>query len=339
MEQRFFTATHYNKDVLKKSSSGGMFTAITDVWFSEYKDKSAIYGCIMDKNLNAKHIRATNVAERDKMRGSKYISSDVSGIFKMVEEDLKKGIYVLFSGTPCQIAGLKSYLSAVKAEKNEHLLTVEVICHGVGSNRFFNDYISYLEKRYKSKAVSCNFRAKSRPGKIQDMQVEFVNGKRYTASSTKYDWFYSAYGSYILRPSCYSCKFAKKERVADISIADNWNDYNSDDGSRHGSVIITNSDFGFAWFEKASYCFDYKETSFEETHQPNMRAPSPKPQKYGEFWSIYNTENGYLKVQRFLGNNTLKGRVRSFVVDILDSLNLIGVIKSVKRLIKRLMRR
>lgn len=338
MGQRFFTAEHHNEDVLKKSSSGGMFTAITDAWFFEYGNKAVVYGCILDEKLNAKHIRATDFEMRNKMRGSKYISSNVSGIYKCVAEDIKNGFFVAFSGTPCQIAGLNAYLSAVKTDKNNQLLSVEVICHGVGSNRFFNDYISHLEKRYKSDAVSCSFRAKKRAGKLEDMEVAFSNGKKYSASTTRYDWFYSAYGSYILRPSCYDCRFAKKERVADISIGDNWNGFVSDANNHHSSVIITNSDFGFKWFNKASCYFDYTEKNFEDIDQPNMNSPTPKPQRYDEFWNAYS-DGGYMMAQRFLGNNSFKGRLRSFIADIIYKLNLVSAAKAVEKFIKKLIGR
>lgn len=338
MEQRFFTAEHHSEDVLKNSSSGGMFTAITDAWFSKYADKAVVYGCILDEKLNAKHVRATTLVERNKMRGSKYISSNVSGIYKAVVNDLNSGLFVVFSGTPCQIAGLNSYLSVNRTEKHSHLLTVEVICHGVGSNRFFDDYISHLEKRYKSKAKSCNFRAKKQAGKLEDMEIHFANGKKYCASTTRFDWFYSAYGAYILRPSCYDCKFARKERVSDISIGDNWNGFNSQSNKNYSSVIITNTDFGFEWFNNASSCFDYEEKSFEDIDQPNMNRPSPKPQDYDGFMKAYN-DGGYLKAQEFLGNNTFKGYLRSFIADILYKLNLIAAAKSAERFIKQLLRR
>lgn len=331
MEQRFFTAIHKSEDVLKKSSSGGMFTAITDMWLNEYGEKAAIYGCVMDEHLNARHIRATDTVGRDRMRGSKYISSDVSGVFKMVASDLINDLYVVFSGTPCQISGLLSYLSEIGIKKDKQLLTVEVICHGVGSNRFFGDYISHFEKKYKSKAVSCNFRAKSRPGKIQDMEITFENGKKYNASSTKYDWFYSAYTGYILRPACFNCKFAKKERYADISIADNWNKSDSADSKNHSSVVITNSEEGYECFIKSSVCFDFVEKEFEEIHQPNLRAPTSMPQKYNDFWKAYS-QGGYLEAQKFLGNNTFKGKIRSLVVDILYKFRLI---EKVKRIVGR----
>ena len=184
MKQKYYVAIHNSNDIWKRSSSGGAFTAITDAWVEKYNESAVVYGCVFDENLNAVHIRTTTKVKRDRMCGSKYIQSNIAGIFKDVENDLNNGLYVCFSGTPCQIAGLKKYLECKKVEQKEYLLTIEVICHGVGSIKFFKDYIKDLEKKYKGKAFKCNFRTKRSPEKRQDMEVVFNNGKRYNASST-----------------------------------------------------------------------------------------------------------------------------------------------------------
>lgn len=332
MEKRYFTATHISEDVVKKSSSGGIFTALTDEWFDEYADKAVVYGCVLDNELNAKHVRAADKSTRDKMRGSKYISSDTKGVYKAVYDDLRNGRYVVFSGTPCQTAALKSYLSVLNLKTDKNLLTVEILCHGIGSNAFFEDYISHLEKKYKSKAVSCSFRAKKRHGKSQDMEVAFSNGKKYNASSTQYDWFYSAYmKNYILRPSCFSCKFAKTERNSDICIFDNWKEMYSDSGSEHLSAVIVSSELGYIWFEKCSNQLSFEKKSFEDISQHNLCEPTHKPDDYNKFWNIYNHENGYLKVQKYIGNRTFKGYVRMILVELLFRLNLIDAVKKIKK--------
>ena len=148
MKQKYYVAIHNSNDIWKRSSSGGAFTAITDAWFEKYNESAVVYGCVFDENLNAVHIRTTTKVKRDRMCGSKYIQSNIAGIFKDVENDLNNGLYVCFSGTPCQIAGLKKYLECKKVEQKEYLLTIEVICHGVGSIKFFKDYIKDLEKKY-----------------------------------------------------------------------------------------------------------------------------------------------------------------------------------------------
>ena len=134
------------------------------------------------------------------MRGSKYIESDIKGISKLIENDLKNGLYVVFSGTPCQISGIKTYINNKEIQSDSRLLTIDLLCHGVAENSFFSDYIANLEKKYKGKATYCDFRAKTRAEALQKMQIKFDNGKVHNAGSTKHDWFYSAYfGNYVLK--------------------------------------------------------------------------------------------------------------------------------------------
>lgn len=332
MQQKFYAAYHKDKSIEKASSSGGAFTALTDQWFAYYAEEAVVYGCIMDENLLAKHIRADNREDRNKMRGSKYIGSDISGVFPAVERDINLGKYVVFSGTPCQIGGLQSFLKAKKIRYSRQLLTVEVICHGVGSVRFFQDYIHKMENRYKSKAIACTFRTKSQPGKKQDIAIWFSNGKRYNASSTRYDWFYSGYlGNFVLRPSCYQCKYASRERVADISIADHWADEQGEMVSR--SLMIANTELGEEWIAAANRDMEMEMISWQQVHQPNMQKPSEKPLNYDAFWACYK-QDGYLAAQKMLGNHTLKGYARSAVVSILYRLHLIVLVKYLRSKVK-----
>lgn len=330
MEQEFYIANHKNDSICKKSSSGGAFTAITDAWFKSNKENAVVYGCVFDEKLNAVHIRACNKSERDRMRGSKYISSDISGVFKSVEGDILAERYVAFSGTPCQIGGLKSFLKHKKIEISDKLLTIEIICHGVGSNNFFKDYIANLEEKYSSKAISCNFRAKSRPYKLQDMEVVFENSKKYNASTTRYDWFYSAYNvkNYILRPACYSCKFAKRERIADITIGDDWQGYITE--KKASSVIVVNTQLGKLFAEKSLVDLNFKKVTENSVLQELFCGPAKKPADYEMFWNIYENY-GYLAAQKYIGNNTLKGKIKYFLADIINKLNLSGLVKTIKK--------
>lgn len=333
MEQQFFVASHWDARICKHSSSGGAFTGITDQWFAQYGDLAVVYGCVLDEELKAKHIRAANREERNRMRGSKYIGSDVSGIFRRVAEDFAEGKYIVFSGTPCQIAGLRSFLNTKGIETGERILTIEVVCHGVGSVKFFNDYIEHLEKRYKGKAVACNFRTKKRPGKKQDMTVVFDNGKVYYAASTRYDWFYSVYlKNLILRPSCFQCRFAQQDRVADISIADHWGDLL---GERHTrSLIVVNTEHGADWVMLALKNMSFDEIVWEKVNQPHMMAPCEKPNDYTLFWEVYRNE-GYLSAQRLIGNYTAVGLLRSIIVYVLDRMHLIEAAKYIRELCKK----
>lgn len=255
------------------------------------------------------------------MRGSKYIPSDFIGCFEKCSELLADGNFVLFSGTPCQIYGLYHYLGKYKISQ-ENLLTVEVICHGVAKIEFFKDYINNLEKIYKSQAVSCNFRAKRKPGDLQDMQVIFENGKRYNAPSTKYDWFYSMYNNNnnILRRGCYNCKLARKERYADITLGDSW-------GNEWGmSLIILNSQKSKNMITRLKSEMKLKRIGIEEIDQPTLFHPTKMPSNYEQFWDVYRKE-GYLAAQRYAGNNTIKAKIRFICATIVNELGLKGLFK------------
>lgn len=332
MEQRFFAAIHSQEATVKASSSGGAFTALTDAWFDYYGKQAVVYGCAMDENLKAKHIRAINVEERNRMRGSKYIGSDVSGIFRLVKEDLESGRFVVFSGTPCQIAGLKAFLACKNIRNEKRLLTIEVICHGVASVTFFDDYIHNLERQFRGKAINCKFRAKHDPGKKQDMEVIFDNGKVYRAASTRYDWFYSVYHKGMIhRPSCYQCRYSTLERFADISIADHWGDAAGEMVAR--SLIIVNSKLGETWMNYASTSMKVENISKEQVHQPQMIAPCEEPLTREEFWQCYR-ESGYLAAQRYMGNNTVRGKVMYLTVTLIDKLHLRNTAKKLKMFVR-----
>lgn len=329
MKQRFYSALHLNRDICQKSSSGGAFTAITDSWFSAHANQAVVYGCAWSETLYAKHTRAETSLQRDAMQGSKYIGSNMSGVMRMVAQDLLDDRYVLFSGTPCQIDGLKSFLRVKGIDYGEQLLTVEVICHGVGSVRYFQDYIAAYEKRYKSKAVGCSFRGKCRPGKLQQMVIKFANGKVYESPAIRYDEFYSAYlGNYILRESCFVCKYAKPERVADISIADHWAEASKQWPTK--SLIISNSGNGDRWVQTCMKHMDIREITEDLLRHPNMYSPSKKPADHAIFWDTYE-HCGYRSVQKYLGNATVKGSIRRFVNRIAYWLR----IKEICRLLKR----
>lgn len=326
-DRQYYEGRHIDELICKKSSSGGAFSAISDYIIK--KKQGVIYGCVLDGNMNAVHKRATTVSERNAMRGSKYISSSLNEMYINVKHDLEVGRYVLFTGTPCQIDAIKSYLSVLNTNTDK-LFTVEVICHGVGSPKFFHDYIDNLQDKYKSKAVLCNFRAKHYRGQKQDMEVVFENKKRYNASSTKYDWFYSVYlRNLILRPSCYCCKYANENRCSDICIADLWEE---NDADYEKSLIIINTEKGKEVFENITALMALKKVEKETVHQPHMIKPCEKPQQRDEFWKIYS-ENGYLEVQKWIGNNTVRGKIKDKIA---KNIYKFGLAKLAKQLRKKI---
>ena len=156
----------------------------------------------------------------------------------------------------------------------------------------------------------------------------------HNSPTTKHDWFYSAYiKNHILRPSCYSCPYAKIEREADICISDNWRDFYSDCENKHFSAIIVSSESGLDLLNKSIESLYIKEKDAEGVYQDNLYNPTSKPDDNDKFREIY-IKGGYLEAQKFLGNHTVIGYIRYFTARILDCLNLIETAKKIKNAIK-----
>lgn len=332
MEAKFYTATHRDEAVWKRSSSGGAFSAITDAWLNSHGEKASIYGCAFDEELNALHIRATTAEERDQMCGSKYIGSNTTGVYRDAARDLQNGMYVCFSGTPCQIGALKSYLKVQGIAPGDRLLTVDFICHGVASTRFFRDYLDVLEKKYGSAPISCTFRAKSRPERRQDIQVGFANGKTFLSRSTRYDWFYAVYFSnLILRPACYRCRYAAQQRCADITVADHWDRKTIYDKAR--SLLMVSTPQGERWVHEALGDMHWEEISGDVARR-QIHMPTPKPGNYDAFWKTY-LEQGYFAAQKLAGNNTLAGKAKYHLVSLADDLHILSAMKKIRMMLRR----
>ena len=208
-------ARHKDESELMQSRSGAMFSGLSDLILSQ---KGAIYGAAFDSCFNVKHIRATTQVERNLMRGSKYVQSDITGIFALVKRDLENGQPVLFSGTPCQTASLKAFL------KNQHvddsrLLYVDIVCHGVPSPSIWRDYLKYVEGKYDDKIIEADFRDKKRHGWASHFESFLLEKKGWISRKT----FSYLFNRIIMcRPVCADCLYANFNRPSDITLGDFW---------------------------------------------------------------------------------------------------------------------
>ena len=236
-----------NKEELLLSSSGGAFTSIVE---SFCDNNYAIFGVKFDENLKAVHDYITDKKDIQIFRKSKYVQSDVNDSYKKTKEFLNKEYKVLFTGTPCQIAGLKKYLN----KEYENLLAVEIICHGVPSKKVLNKYLEFEEKRYNSKVQHINFREKVKKDNkynSRNLKLVFENGKEIIEDNHKNIYLKGFHKGLFYRPSCYSCKFADTKRYADITIADSWgieNIHKDIDVHKGHSLVILNTAKGKQYF-------------------------------------------------------------------------------------------
>ena len=212
-----YVARYKNDKVVEDSTSGGSFSAFADYVFSI---NGFLVGAVYDEDMKVVHLGIEKDRKEDasKMRGSKYVQSELNNIFTTIKEKLSKGQLVCFSGTPCQVAGLNSYLG----KEYENLITIDLVCHGVGSPLLFRKYLEYMEKKYDSKVVDVKFRNKTYGYHSSTMRVDYENGKKYFGSG-RIDYMSKAFFKEASsRESCYKCPFRGKERVGDFTVFDSW---------------------------------------------------------------------------------------------------------------------
>lgn len=211
-----YALRHKNEEILLNSSSGGAFSLIADYVIEK---GGAVCGCVFDEEFRAVHIVTEDESVIEKMRGSKYVQSDTADAFTEIKSRLEKGQAVLFTGTPCQVDGLKHYLR----KDYENLLTVDLICHGVPSPLLLNEYIKTVEDK-KGRITDIKFRDKKNNGWRSEGTITCENKKEYVFSPFR-DSYYNLYyvRNNVSRMSCYCCKYATQKRVGDFTIGDYWN--------------------------------------------------------------------------------------------------------------------
>lgn len=269
----FYGGRHKIPSEVAKSQSGAAFIAIRNYIL---KNNGIIYGVGFGKNHSIIHKRATTLKETEEFRGSKYVQSDLSNIFKSIKADLKNDLLVLFVGTPCQTAGLKKYIGNKWREK---LILVDIICHGVGSPYIWNDYVKYLEQRH-GKISNINFRQKEDWGWKSHREVfKFEN-----APNIKRIFPHLYYRNLFHRPSCSKCPYTNIKRPSDITIGDFWGLSGSYLNDNLGcSLFIINTEKGKSIFNQIKGEINYFETKAEKCLQPNLKYPTPEDAKRKNF--------------------------------------------------------
>lgn len=236
------------EEVVFKSASGGAFTAVYESGISE---GCIIYGARFDEQLKVVHSGAENLSDCEAFRKSKYVQSDMRGCYREIAAHLKHNKKVLFSGTPCQCAALRGYLEAGKAD-TKNLYLVSVLCHGVPSQTLFDSYIKELSAAQQGRGMVQNYMFKSKTpinGKVnsRSAQISFANGDKIYVDRSTDPYLNGYYSRLFLRPSCGTCRFARPERVSDLTIADAWGIEKilpSRDPLKGVSLVLTHSEKG-----------------------------------------------------------------------------------------------
>ena len=267
-----YAAKTTDDKLLKNSSSGGIFSIIAKYVLT---NQGTVYGCAFDSELKANHIKITKEEDLSKLRGSKYVQSDTKNTFKEVKKDLSLKKLVLYSGTPCQIAGLVKFLG----KNYDNLILVDFVCHGVPSQKLFQKYIKYLEDKQKSKLIYYSFRNKEKTMWGNSIKMEFENGKKKYLPAAL-DPFYRSYiDGVISRECCYNCKYSSDKRYSDITLMDYWGiekehpDFFDANGVSAVMINTKNGQDVFDSIDKS--CMEYIGSSIDKVKKRNIHLSAP----------------------------------------------------------------
>lgn len=320
-----YAVKHKSEAVRMVSSSGGAFTAISDYMLSL---GGVVFGAAFDQDFSVKHLRAENAEERDAFRGSKYVQSELRGVFKEIKTLLQEERNILFSGTGCQVSGLKSYLQ--KAHVNtERLLTVDLLCHGTPSPKLWSDYMSFIQKKEKVKSYTFRFKGIGWHG--YNVKAIYASGK-VRINNTKEKTFLNLFGlNLVLRPSCYQCIYKNTDRASDIMIGDFWGiektlpQFYDNIGV---SLLFCNTAKGKDVFEEVSENVSYKASNINDCMQSNLMGPTKVPIRRNQFWIDYS-ENGFGYVAKKYAGYNIKSMTKGSII---SALKKIGVKEVLNRL-------
>lgn len=293
-----------DEKLLESSNSGGFFST-----FASYilDNNGVVCGAEYSEQLQVQHIVIETKRDLWKLQGSKYVQSNAHSCFPIIKKYLKEGRIVLFSGTGCQIGGLKGYLS----KEYINLITIELVCHGVTAPSLFEYYIKWLECKKGSRISEFQFRSKKiRPTGEHCKFRYVVDGKEYKGYALEDPYYSSFLSGKILRDSCYHCFFKGEIRIADFTIGDYWGieKINKDFPANHGvNVLMINSDKGCLYWNEIKNLFCFDKSTYENAIMFN---PS--------IWKSTSIKN---KINYNIDSKSL------FEKDLASSFNLINFLK------------
>ena len=300
-----YAAQILDKEALKDSTSGGLFTVLSREIF---RRGGAVYGCVWDENYNAVVRKAENEAEMAPMRGSKYVWSWAGDTFPEIEALLKAGRTVLFTGLPCQVAGLKNYLR----KEYDNLYLVDFFCGGSPSPLAFHEYLKTITGQVPLEKLNFKFRDKEKYGVGVHISYEGPKG-RIHQSYVRNPYFFSYHTKVFHRKPCYHCQYRYRERVEDLTIGDYWGvgQFHKEFDIRAGvSTLLVNTDKGEELLEAIRDQLQLSPTRAEDIAKGNNLTLSDKqvtfhaPAFRDEFFVVMKEKGWTVAERRFLYNKT-----------------------------------
>ncbi len=327
----------HDDKVRERSTSGGAFLGIVSSIIQNCTGEYAVYGCTLEKKNDgtfvAAHRRANNIEDCTKFQGSKYIQSDLNDSYALISDDLKANRTVIFTGTPCQTAGI--YRRFNKYPRFENLYLIDIVCHAAPSPLLFNDHVKYIGNHYSKEVADYKFRSKI-TGWGHCEQTIFSDGgetHRTRMSQNHRDLFYQ---NIINRPCCDVCQHADDNHFSDFTIADFWGieniapDFMDNKGV---SLVLVNTGRAYEIIKKAGNAFMI-EVDRQNALSFNHHSPSKVNPRRSEFWDDYRTKGYKYVLQKYAGN-TLLGRLKWYGLIVVRKVLNDEVRAKIKHLLER----
>ena len=303
--QAAYAAQILDKLALKDSTSGGIFTILSREIF---RRGGVVYGCVWDKEYNAIVCKAENVEEIKPMRGSKYVWSWAGDTFPEIRQYLEEGRTVLFTGLPCQVAGLKNYLKKDYA----HLYLVDFFCGGAPSPYAFHEYMKTITKDFPIDQLNFKLRDKEKYGVGVHISYETKHG-RVHQSYVENPYFFSYHTKVFHRRSCYCCQYRYEQRVEDITIGDYWGvaKFHPEFDVRAGvSALLINSGKGAELLDSVKQEIQLSETAVSQIAAGNnltlgdVKKEFHAPEFRNAFFCTLKTKGWIAAERKYLYNKT-----------------------------------
>ena len=304
-----YAARGRDEEIRKESSSGGVFCLLAK---EVIRRGGVVFGAGFDEHWEVAHSYIEKTEDIRRFMGSKYVQSRVGDTYREAEAFLEQGRLVLYSGTPCQIYGLKAYLG----KDSECLLTVDMVCHGVPSRKVWRDYLVYRAKGRQ--ITSVNFRDKTEGWGKSSLKIDFENGESYRECLQKDLYLQGFVQDIYLRPSCYECKFKGIKRDTDITLADFWGcerllpEMFDDRGT---SLVLLQSERGEKLWDAVGGLLDSRtvSTAEYEKYNPSLKESVPLTGRRKRFFADSSWENLERIVKRLDSIPKLVTRIKEVI--------------------------
>ena len=276
-----------SKEASMRSTSGGLFQALAHYVLAL---GGVVCAARQEADNSLHHVIAHNEDELHRCLKSKYYQSSVDFCFREIKTLLRNGTKVLFCGTPCQVAGLLSFLG----KDTDGLFTCDLVCHGTPSKKVVDRHIADKEKEFHSKLTEIQFRDKTHGWAAMRMSMAFENGKRYSETAGRDNFYFGFFHGLYYRQSCYACRFASSDRIGDITLGDFWGIEQTEselDPQKGISLVVVNTEKGRDMLAEIEDTVVLEPHTMEEAQKENhnLNGPSRRNSHYDRFYALLDS--------------------------------------------------